>query len=396
MTDREKNDEREITEFLHLLFNNLKPTPYYSLCQTSVQSHLLSHPHLRLPNYRLHKSKAIANLTKSLVPPEVYGKVRDEFYERRREKEWRSKGFVEDPMKEWDVKVDASYSSYKRLYKSPLPLGFDLTAEHISTLKDTGTFCKQTNIMDQLTQSDVVNTQYKNWDVENVLDGRRAYARLKCRSMKGMKIEDVIKRLRREEDGGEYPGGEGVKSDMACCLLSSAVEVFITRLLVSTVSSCNDSLELTSQRLHLMQKMNVEPPLGVEMGCDVGKQVVRRCVGKAKVYRKQEEHLRKWHEGNKVKIDDWGSISQNSLAKIDSMLSLSKMRAYDSETTSIKNDVARLERFLERGSSMPFGVVKGKVEVEERHVRMGVKEVMRMGEDGRAIGALAVRAGMSI
>ena len=65
----------------------------------------------------------------------------------------------------------------------------------------------------------------------------------------------------------------GVKSDMACCLLSSAVEVFITRLLVSTVSSCNDSLELTSQRLHLMQKMNVEPPLGVEMGCDVGKQM---------------------------------------------------------------------------------------------------------------------------
>ena len=97
-----------------------------------------------------------------------------------------------------------------------------------------------------------------------------------------------------------------------------------------------------------------------------------------------------------ILADDWGSISQNSLAKIESMLSLSKMRAYDSETTSIKNDVARLERFLERGSSMPFGVVKGKVEVEERHVRMGVKEVMRMGEDGRAIGALAVRAGMSI
>ena len=60
---------------------------------------------------------------------------------------------------------------------------------------------------------------------------------------------------------------------MACCLLSEAVEVFIKRILVSTLSSCNDSLDLTSQRLHLMQKMNVEPPLGVEMGCDVGKQV---------------------------------------------------------------------------------------------------------------------------
>ncbi|GMH87556.1 hypothetical protein TrVE_jg9519 [Triparma verrucosa] len=398
MTDRERNDEREITEFLHLLFNNLKPTPYYNICQTSVKSHLQTHPYLQKPNYGLHKSRTIANITKNLVPSDVYGKVRQEFYERRREKEWRSKGFLEDPMNEWDVKVDASYSEYKRLYKSPLPLGFNLTSEHVSTLKDTGTFDIQTKIMDQLTQSDVVNTQFNNWDVKNVLDGRRAYARLRCKSMKGMRIEDVINRLRREgeEGGGEYPGGEGVKSDMACCLLSEAVEVFIKRILVSTLSSCNDSLDLTSQRLHLMQKMNVEPPLGVEMGCDVGKQVVRRCVGKAKVYRKQEEHLRKWHEGNKEKIDDWGSISQNSLAKIDSMLSLSKMRAYDSETTSIKNDVARLERFLERGSSMPFGVVKGKVEVEERHVRMGVKEVMRMGEDGSAIGALAVKAGMSI
>ena len=87
-------------KFLHLLFNNLKPTPYYNICQTSVKSHLQTHPYLQKPNYGLHKSRTIANITKNLVPSDVYGKVRQEFYERRREKEWRSKGFLEDPMNE--------------------------------------------------------------------------------------------------------------------------------------------------------------------------------------------------------------------------------------------------------------------------------------------------------
>jgi len=259
--------------------------------------------------------------------------------------------------------------------------------------------------MNQQTQADVIDEQFQNWSSKNLVDGRMAWARLRTQSHKNSSIETILQTLQNQKKEKEttnqpqWPGGEGVKQDMACALLSEAAEIFVKRLVTASISSCNDTLDLDGIRYHLMQKLPTKPPLGMVMSCDVGKQLAKRHIQNAKAYKKQETHLKEFHNKSKEKIEDWGDIDQAALAKINDMQALSKKRSIDNEVANIVRDVKRLETFVQRGNPSPFGQVpKGRIEVEEKHVRMALGDMRRNVDDGRgmAIAALARRAGLSL
>jgi hypothetical protein len=335
----------------------------------------------------------LIGFVETLVSSQMFLKLQEVYHKRMsmmnaqqtRYEEWKSKGFLSDPMNDIEQPLHVTNESMYKLWQGDIPNSISLHREQYELITSSHNDF-QAPFPSHIPETLPLEVSFNQYMKSNILTPRMAWARLRLPNYNDWENSA------RASTVAKWEGLQTAKNDRAAAMLSCATEVFIKRILTGAVRSAQRDAELDGVRLYeAVRKTDCEPaPLGMVIGCDLLKQVAQSHVAIGKTILAQEKHLAQKYknmdqrEPSNANNNTTASHRQNVVSSMTgkyvsaspSMGSLGKRKYDENRVKEMSGMIQKLETYvkgLDEGSH-PIKVVPkdGVVKVDVAHIKAAV------------------------
>jgi len=124
---------------------------------------------------------------------------------------------------------------------------------------------------------------FQGWGQRNILSASVSWVRIR-------RFNETIAKG-KEKLLPKWEGEEAAERDITCTLLSEATQIYIRRILEEAVSSARERGNLDLMRIWHLQYGPKRPPLALQLGCDITRQIKLATGNVATTVQKMEEAL---------------------------------------------------------------------------------------------------------
>ena len=147
--------------------------------------------------------------------------------------------------------------------------------------------------------------QFRGWHVKNIVNSRIAFAHTQVSSVSGNAAE--------ASSSAEWINEDVAENDPVLTLVSEATQLYVKKILESAVTSSRKKQNLDGIRLWHLQHGQKQPPLALQLGCDVPRQVALADGQAAKICQRMEQALTRRDVGIELnEINSTGALNASS------------------------------------------------------------------------------------